>query len=339
MLHVGLVVAGLALSAGATELPVVQKIFLPQRLQLGNTGILPVQPIDSAAWIWHPDFAGLPSVPHADIFSGGWRQPVLLRFRRQFEAAAPPVRIHVSADERFELFLDGERIARGPERSDVEHWSYATYDLRLTPGSHRLEALVWSIGPYAPIAQLSWRGGFILKAEGDYDSQLTTGKAAWEAAKLEGYEFGGSFIGVGAKLTAHDCGPQWKEGDYAKAQVVRAPVPENNFWGDSVAGWKLCPTILPDQLDRELTTGHAVALGNGARGKDDLVMADQARHPDLPKWQALIDGSAPVVIPANTGQFLLWDLGTDAQRLRLLAERSGVCPGPGHRLTLHAGAV
>jgi hypothetical protein len=308
-LLVGLVLAGLAFSASAAEeSPAVQKVFLPPRVYAGNNGILPVQPIDSAAWIWHPALLEVSPPPHADVFLGGWREPVLLRFRRQFDAAASPLRIHVSADERFELFLDGQRIVRGPDRSDVEHWSYATYDLRLTPGSHRLEALVWSIGPYAPVAQLSWRGGFILKAEGDYDPQLTTGKAAWEVAKLEGYEFGLSFIGVGAELTAHDCGPQWKEGDYVKAQVVRGPVPEN-FWGESVAGWKLFPTTLPDQLDREISAGHAMAMGNGALRKDDVVKADQAHDPNLPEWQALIDGSAPVVIPANTEQFLLWDLG------------------------------
>jgi hypothetical protein len=306
---VALLIAAMVLSADASEnSPDVQKVFLPPRLQEGNTGILPVQPIDSAAWIWHPAFLEVSPPPHADVFSGGWRQPVLLRFRRQFSAAASPVRIHVSADERFELFLDGQRIARGPDRSDVEHWSYATYDLRLAPGDHRLEALVWSIGPYAPIAQLSWRGGFILKAEGDYDPLLTTGKAAWEVAKLDGYEFGGTFIGVGAELTAHDCGPQWKEGDYVKAQVVRGPVPDN-FWGESVAGWKLFPTILPDQLDRELTTGRAVALGDGALGKDTVLTADAAHNPDLSGWQALIDGSTQVVIPAHTEQFLLWDLG------------------------------
>jgi len=303
-------IAAFAFSAAAAEeLPGVQKVFLPQRLYPGNTGILPVQPIDTAAWIWHPAFLDVSPPAHAEVFSGGWHQPVLLRFRRQFEAATSPIRIHVSADERFELFADGHRIARGPDRSDVEHWSYATYDLRLKPGRHRLEALVWSIGPYAPIAQLSWRGGFILKAEGDYDSQLTTGKATWEVAKLQGYEFGASFIGVGAELTAHNCGPQWKEGDYVPAQVVRAPVPGNNFWGDGVAGWKLFPTILPDQLDREINTGHAVALGAGVLGKDDAVTAEQAQHPDLPQWQALIDGSAQMVVPANTEQFLLWDLG------------------------------
>ena len=305
-----LVVAAMVLCADASEnLPSVKKFFLPPRLQLGNTGILPVQPIDSAAWIWYPSPSDAPAPAHADIFAGGWREPVLLRFRRQFEATASPVRIHVSADERFELFLDGNRIARGPDRSDVEHWSYATYDLRLAPGSHRLEALVWSIGPYAPVAQMSWRGGFILKAEDDYDLQVTTGKAAWEVAKLEGYEFGPSFIGVGSELTAHDCGPQWKEGNYVKAQVIQVPVPNNNSWGDCVVSWKLFPTILPDQLDREITPGHAVALGDGALGKDEVVKADQAQHPDLPKWQTLLANKDQVVVPANTEQFLLWDLG------------------------------
>jgi alpha-L-rhamnosidase len=302
-------IVGAIFSADAAEnLPKIEKVFLPPRLQLGNTGILPVQPIDSAAWISYPAVPGVTPPAHADIFAGGWREPILLRFRRQFEAASSPIRIHVSADERFELFLDGQRIARGPDRSDVEHWSYATYDLILKPGGHRLEALVWSIGPYAPIAQMSWRDGFILKAEGDYDAQLTTGKAAWEVAKLEGYEFGNVFIGVGAELTAHDCGPQWKEGDYVKAQTIRAPIAENNFWGDSVVSWKLFPTILPDQLDREITTGRAVALGKGVAGSDYIFNKEVAQNPDLSKWQAVIEGRDQIVIPANTEEFLLWDL-------------------------------
>ena len=306
--HLSLVIASMMLSAGAAEnFPVVQKVFLPPRFHLGNTGILQLQPIDEAAWIWHPEFMPAAKAARADVFAGGWREPALLRFRRSFEATAAPVRIHVSADERFELFLDGNRIARGPDRSDVEHWSYATYDLRLAPGSHRLEALVWSIGPYAPVAQMSWRGGFILKAESDYDRSLTTGKAAWEVAKLAGYEFTPGIFFVGAQLTAHDCGPQWKEGNYLKAQVIRAPV-NSNPYGESAPGWKLFPTILPDQLDREITVGRAVALGSGALGKDEVVKAEQARHPDLPQWQSLIDGRKQLVVPANTEQFLLWDL-------------------------------
>lgn len=309
-LRLTVIAVALALSAAAAENkpPVVHKIFLPPRLHLGNTGISQLQPIDEAAWIWHPDF-GNPAAPaHGDFFSGGWREPVLVRFRREFEGGAAPARIHVSADERFELFLDGDRIARGPDRSDVEHWSYATYEIELAPGQHKLEALVWSIGPYAPVAQMSWRGGFILKAEGDYDRQLTTGKAAWEVARLEGYDFAPGVFFVGAQLTARDGGPQWKEGNYVQAKVVRAPLSRNNPVGESAAGWKLFPTTLPDQLDREITVGHAAALGSGALARNDAVTAEQARHPDLPKWQSLVEGREEVVVPANTEEFLLWDL-------------------------------
>jgi hypothetical protein len=302
-------VVSVAVSAAAAEenLPSVQKVFLPRRLHQGNTGLNPVQPIDAASWIWHPDF-GNPSAPaRPEYFASGWRQPLMLRFRKEFNATAAPLRLHVSADERFVLLLDGRRIARGPDRSDVEHWSYGSYDIRLAPGKHTLEAVTWSIGPNAPVAQLSWRGGFILRAEGEYDAQLTTGKAPWEVAKLDGYDFSPGIFFVGAQLTTQDCGPQWKQGSLVKAQVIRGPVPDAPY-GESVAGWKLFPTTLPDQLDREVTAGRAVALGSGALGKDATITAAQAQHADLPKWQALVSGQSEIVVPASTEQFLLWDL-------------------------------
>ena len=147
----------------------------------------------------------------------------------------------------------------------------------------------------------------MLKAEDAYDKQLTTGKAPWEVARLDGFEFTPGIFFVGAQLTAHGCGPQWKEGHYVKAQVVRSPIRKNPY-GESAAGWKLFPTTLPDQFDREVNAGRAVALGSGALGKDDIVRAEQAQHADLPRWQALVVGQGEVVVPPNTEQFLLWDL-------------------------------
>ena len=301
-----------AIRAAEAGLPVVRKIFLPPRLHLGNTGLLPLQPIDEAAWIWHPDFAKSPSPFRGEFFSAGWQGPVFLRFHKEFTATAAPLTLHVSADERYELFIDAHRIARGPDRSDVEHWSYATYELQLTPGQHVIEALAWSIGPYAPVAQLSYRGGFILKAEGDYDKQLTTGKAKWDVARLEGLDLAPpterEIFGVGAELTAHGCGPQWKTGNFVKAQVVRGPLHKSNIYGECAPGWKLFPTTLPDQFDRELNAGRAVALGIGALKKDDPVRAEHANNSDLPRWQALIAGKSEIVVPPNTEMFLLWDL-------------------------------
>ena len=311
--QLGCLTVALTLSAAAADnaRPLVSKVLLPQRLHLGNTGISPVQPIDSAAWIWCPPDREMVRAPRADEFGPGWRQPVLLRFRADFAATALPLRIDVSADERFELFVDGNRIARGPDRSDVEHWSYSTYDLTLTQGRHRMEALVWSIGPYAPLAQLSWRGGFVLKADGEYDNQLTTGKAPWQVAKLDGCAFTPGVFFVGGQLTARGCGPQWnegEEGDYVRAVDVRRALHTTPF-GEAAPGWKLFPTRLPDQIDREITAGRAMALGRAPFEHDQTVSAEQARDPDLPKWQTLIDGKDTVAVPANSERFLLWDLG------------------------------
>ncbi|MCX7008708.1 MAG: hypothetical protein NTY53_15905, partial [Kiritimatiellaeota bacterium] len=299
----------LALPALAADsaAPVVKKVFLPTRLHMGDTGISPVQPIDEAAWIWHPDHANLPKVGRADHFSIGWREPVILRFRKNFTATAEPLRIHVTADERLELFLDGTRIARGPDRSDVEHWCYATYEIQLASGAHRLEALAWSIGPNAPCAQLTWRGGFLLKAEGDYDKQLSTGKAPWEVAQLNGCEFTPGVSFVPAQLVARGCGPQWQEGSFVKAQVIRPPLHKTPY-GECSPGWKLFPTTLPDQFDREVCAGRAVALGAGAHKKGDLMTAEQAQNAELSKWQALIEGKGEVTVAPNTEAFLLWDL-------------------------------
>src|SRR5437868_1154107 len=49
---------------------------------------------------------------------------------------AATARVHVTADERYELFLDGVRIGRGPERGDERHWFFETYDLPLEAGPH-----------------------------------------------------------------------------------------------------------------------------------------------------------------------------------------------------------
>ena len=71
--------------------------------------------------------------------------PFVAAYRRRFTLErAAEVRVHVSADERYELFLDGERVGRGPERGEPRRWRFETYDLPLAAGDHVLVARVWS---------------------------------------------------------------------------------------------------------------------------------------------------------------------------------------------------
>ncbi len=82
-------------------------------------------------------------------------------------------------------------IARGPDTGDKSHWSYATYEIKFTGGSHRLEALVWwAATPQAPEGRMTWRGGFACAGLGGAAARFSTGTAPWKAAALDGMVWG-----------------------------------------------------------------------------------------------------------------------------------------------------
>ena len=122
--------------------------------------------------------------------AGAEEPPLVAAYRLRFDWPWPTtVRLHVSADERYELFLDGRRIGRGSERGNLEHWFYESYDVALAAGAHVLVARVFSLGPLAPLAQFHVRPAFLLAAEGEEAKRLETGVAPWEARRLPGYSF------------------------------------------------------------------------------------------------------------------------------------------------------
>ncbi|TEY62721.1 hypothetical protein BOTCAL_0158g00160 [Botryotinia calthae] len=72
---------------------------------------------DEAQWIWVPDFD--------DTIDPG--QFVL--FRKSFTLEKLPIEetvLHVSADTRYRLFLNGKRISFGPCKSYPTRWYYET---------------------------------------------------------------------------------------------------------------------------------------------------------------------------------------------------------------------
>ena len=88
-------------ASGAVE---VRQIFRAERFQRGDTNVSRLQEIDDASLIWHP----------TAVERGEVGKYAFLRFRKEFTADAAPLRFDVSADERFELLLDGEPIAPQP---------------------------------------------------------------------------------------------------------------------------------------------------------------------------------------------------------------------------------
>lgn len=110
-------------------------------------------------------------------------------FRKTFSLAQKPeqFRVLVSADQRYELFVNGERVALGPGRGDLFHWKYDTIDLArwLQPGKNAVAAVVWGQGEDTPLAQMtSGHTRFILQGETPA-SQLINTDTTWRWKRNE----------------------------------------------------------------------------------------------------------------------------------------------------------
>ncbi|MEK7475758.1 MAG: alpha-L-rhamnosidase C-terminal domain-containing protein [Candidatus Coatesbacteria bacterium] len=112
-----------------------------------------------AQWAWSRDWGG-PGL-------------TVRLFRLSFVTETPGDRItvHVSADSRYRLYLDGVAVGRGPLKGALEHYHYETYDLGpLAKGPHVLAAEVRWFGIHSPGSEVhAATPGFLVQAEGRPD--------------------------------------------------------------------------------------------------------------------------------------------------------------------------
>src|SRR5688500_12813301 len=145
-------------------------------LAAGSANGVDVTPPWTARWI---------SVPGAPAFDYG-----VYHFRRAFELTERPQTfpVHVTADNRYQLFVNGARVSWGPARGDLYHWRYETVDLapHLKAGRNVLAAVVWNFGLHAPQAQVTYQTGFLLQVAGEAQKALSTDRN-WKAVRNEAY--------------------------------------------------------------------------------------------------------------------------------------------------------
>ena len=120
-------------------------------------------------------------------------------FRRRLDLASVPseLRINVSADQRYKLFVNGEQVIFGPQRGDPNHWFFETVDLApfLVKGTNWIVAVVWNFGWMSPMAQMSaGRTAFVLE---DLSEPTASTPDSWEVMKIEGWGFDMMHRGVG----------------------------------------------------------------------------------------------------------------------------------------------
>ncbi|KIO76843.1 hypothetical protein TH53_12625 [Pedobacter lusitanus] len=96
--------------------------------------------------------------------------------------------IHVTADNRYRLFVNGKPIYSGPAHGDLFNWFYETIDIAayLKEGKNTIAALVWNMGNIAPVAQVSNQTAFLLQGDSAAEQMVNT-DASWKVEKSKAY--------------------------------------------------------------------------------------------------------------------------------------------------------
>ena len=284
-------------------------------------------------------FAGAPEAKwiappgmHPDSFG-------VFHARRTLELGARPARfvVHVSADNRYRLYVNGTPVSSGPQRSDAMHWRYETVDLApaLRAGRNVIAAVVWNWGPRHPVAQHSLRTGFLLQAESATEAAANTGPG-WKLLRDSAYAdvpvtnadvraYYAAAPGESVDGARYPWG--WESVDYddgAWYTVPAAPrsaaivgdvllhaVPGRGGYGDA-SGWQLEPRDLPPMEETPLRFA-AVRRASG-----------------VPLSDGFIRGGEALVVPPNTHAMLLLDHARTTNAYTIV-ETSG---GAGSTLTL-----
>ena len=185
---------------------------------------------------------------------------VVFHTRRSFDLPAAPAKflIHVSADNRYRLFVNGSLVSSGPQRSDVAHWRYETVDLapRLRAGRNVLAAVVWNWGGARPVAQHSYRTGFVVQGDGEREAALVNTGPGWKLLVDSAYApivITSAFIGdyfaapPGESVDGSKYPWRWEQPDYDDSRWLAVATPTrgapsaplaafNGAAGDAIVG-------------------------------------------------------------------------------------------------------
>jgi len=243
--------------------------------------------------------------------------PFAVAYRRKFVVAGEQtIRVHVSADERYELFLDGKFIGRGSERGDQTNWYYETYDLQLAQGEHTIVAKVWSLGPMAPFAQMSVKHGFIFAPEGDHGQLLGTGVSSWQYKQITGLSFTDPrpAFGTGANLKIDGHAFPWGfengSGDGWKEATAAHQGTNGTFRNEIGAQHMMRPAVLPPMFEKPVSGGLVrcvTAMETVENLREKPIRAADNLNAEVDSW-GLLNGAKPIVIPPRTKRRVIIDL-------------------------------
>ena len=192
-------------------------------------------------------------------------------FRKTLTLAEAPreLVVHISADNRYKLYVNGTFVCDGPCKGDVLNWSYESVDLApyLKAGDNAVCALVWNHGAQRPVAVMSLgRTGFLVQGEGNAAEALNTG-SGWKALRCSAYSAlkpkvnGYYAAGCTERVDCSQYPWGWQEPDYDDAawpDARKITLAAAKGAGD-YSFWQLVPRPLPAMERRAIPFGGEIA--------------------------------------------------------------------------------
>ncbi|WP_203235043.1 alpha-L-rhamnosidase-related protein [Mucilaginibacter terrigena] len=242
---------------------------------------------------WRAQWISVPNEPNKEYG--------VYHFRKSIDLPTKPAKfvIHVSADNRYKLYVNEKLVSMGPARGDTYYWNYETIDIApyLEAGKNTVAALVWNDGDVRAEAQISERTAFILQGDTQIEEALNTNKT-WKCIRNQAYKpltgvgYSTYYVaGPGEMVDMHQTLKNWAGSSFNDNQWLQAQQIDNgNPKGITNGfGWMLVPSAIPQM---ELKTQRLASL---RRSKGFNAPAGFPVE------------KATVTIPANTTASMLLD--------------------------------
>lgn len=233
----------------------------------------------TAQWITHPTASTL----DYNVFL----------YRNTFDLSEVPDScvVHLSADNRYRFYVNGEIVSMGPARGDIDHWRYESVDISsfLKTGKNVLAAEVINFGEFRHAAQPTFQTAFILQGPKEGFPNIHTGaKSNWKVSHNRAFDFipfvsdsvGGYYAaGPGDKLDMSLYPYGWNELDYddttwksPRPATVEFAVGRGFLFGST---WYLVPREIPF-MEEVKTRFQAYLPSHSTMDPTDMIAGKKA---------------------------------------------------------------
>jgi alpha-L-rhamnosidase len=245
---------------------------------------------------WTARWIACPGSPH--------REFGVYYFRKDFSLPVKPDHfvVHVSADNHYQLFVNGVRVSEGPARGDLFHWRYETLDIagHLRAGGNVVAAIVWNFAELAPMAQMSNETGLIVQGDTAQESVVNT-NASWKVLASRAVHMIPinrrtipyyMVVGPGIRVDASRVPWGWQtpgfdDSSWKPAETLVEGGPRGAR--DSHARWMMVPRSIP-MMEEKVQRLVSVRRAQGVEVSDSFLK-----------------GHSPATIPAHSKATILFD--------------------------------